>query len=95
MAAMEAGDRSGGDGRCSCATVPRASAPCDGKTSHVAYIVMAEKGDTNGASFNNGKYSMYLTVTQGTIQPTENANPVKTLRLRYDVWRKAQPASFR
>ena len=95
MAAMEAGDRLGGDSRCSCATAPRASAPCDGKTSHVAYILMADKGDTNGTSFNNGKYSLYLTVTQGTIQPAENANPVKTLRLRYDVWRKAQPASYR
>lgn len=95
MAAMEAGDRLGGDSRCTCATAPRASAPCDGKTSHVAYILMAEKSDAGGASYNNGKYSMYISVTQGTIRPTENANPVKTLRLRYDAWRKAQPASFR
>jgi hypothetical protein len=56
---------------------------------------MAEKSDTAASSFNNGKYSMYITVTQGTIRPGENANPVKTLRLRYDAWRKAQPASFR
>jgi uncharacterized Ntn-hydrolase superfamily protein len=95
MAALEAGDRLGGDSRCSCATAPRASAPCDGKTSHVAYILMAEKSDTSGTSFNNGKYSMYLTVTPGTIRPEENANPVKTLRLRYDAWRRAQPASFK
>ena len=95
MAAMEAGDRLGGDSRCNCATAPRASAPCEGKTSHVAYILMAEKSDTNGTSFNNGHYSLYITVTQGTIKPGENANPVKTLRLRYDAWRKAQPASFR
>lgn len=95
MAALEAGDRLGGDSRCTCSTPPTASAPCDGKTSHVAYILMAEKGDVSGSSFNDGKYSMYLTVTQGNIRPQENANPVKTLRLRYDVWRKAQPASFR
>jgi uncharacterized Ntn-hydrolase superfamily protein len=95
MAAMEAGDRLGGDSRCSCVTPPGARAPCAGKTSHVAYILMAEKSDSNGTSFNNGKYSMYLTVTQGTIRPEENANPVRTLRLRYDAWRKAQPASFR
>ena len=25
----------------------------------------------------------------------ENLNPVKTLRVRYDAWRKTQPASFR
>jgi uncharacterized Ntn-hydrolase superfamily protein len=95
MAALEAGDRLGGDSRCSCESAPRASAPCSGKTSHVAYILMAEKTDTNGASYNNGKYAMYLSVTQGTIRAEENANPVKTLRLRYDTWRKAQPASFR
>lgn len=95
MAAMEAGDLMGGDSRCSCATTPGASAPCDGKTSHVAYILMAEKTDTSGTSFNNGTYSMYITVTQGTIRPDENENPVKTLRLRYDAWRKTQPASFR
>jgi len=95
MAAMEAGDRQGGDSRCTCSTPPTAKAPCEGKTSHVAYILMAEKSDTSGNSVNDGKYSMYITVTQGTIRPEENANPVKTLRLRYDVWRKAQPASFR
>jgi uncharacterized Ntn-hydrolase superfamily protein len=95
MAAMEAGDRLGGYSRCSCDTAPRISTPCEGKTSHVAYILMAEKSDTSGTSFNNGKYSMYITVTPGTIRPGENANPVKTLRLRYDAWRKAQPASFR
>jgi uncharacterized Ntn-hydrolase superfamily protein len=95
MAAMEAGDRLGGDSRCTCTTPPTAKAPCEGKTSHVAYILMAEKTDTSGTAYNNGKYSMYITVTQGTIRPEENANPVKTLRLRYDVWRKAQPSSFR
>ncbi len=45
---------------------------------------------------------MYITVAQpgenagpGVIKAGENLNPVKTLRMRYDVWRKAQPASFR
>jgi hypothetical protein len=38
---------------------------------------------------------MYISVTQGTIQRNENANPVKTLRTRYDAWRKTQPPSFR
>jgi len=95
MAALETGDRLGGDRRCDCTTPPTAKAPCDGKTSHVAYILMAEKTDTNGDSFNNGKYALYLTVTQGNIQPGENANPVKTLRMRYETWRKSQPASFR
>ena len=105
MAAMEAADASGGDSRCSCPVIPAGSPPpaipCDGKTSHVAYILMAERNDTNGETHNDGKYAMYLTVTQpesggpNAIRAGENLNPVKTLRMRYDAWRKTQPASFR
>jgi hypothetical protein len=106
MAAMEAADGSGGDSRCNCPPWPadgtRPAIPCDGRTSTVAYILMAEKGDTNGDSHNNGKYAMYITVSQpgadkgpNAIRPGENLNPVKTLRARYDEWRKQQPASFR
>jgi uncharacterized Ntn-hydrolase superfamily protein len=105
MAAMEAADASGGDSRCSCPPPPadgsQAAIPCDGKTAHVAYILMSEKNDTNGDSHNNGKYTMYITVNQpgqggpNAIHAGENLDPVKTLRMRYDVWRKAQPASFK
>ena len=106
MAAMEAADGSGGDSRCTCPPWPtdgsKPAIPCDGKTTHVAYILMAEKNDSSGDSHNNGKYAMYITVSQpgadhgpNTIKQGENLNPVKTLRLRYDVWRKAQPASFK
>lgn len=106
MAAMEAADGSGGDSRCVCPAWPndgtKPPVPCDGRTAHVAYILMAESKDTSGDSHNNGKYAMYLTVSQpggdkgpGQIKAGENLNPVKTLRMRYDVWRKAQPASFK
>ena len=106
MAAMEAADGSGGDSRCTCPPWPTDGAkppiPCDGRTSHVAYILMAERNDTNGDSHNNGKYAMYITVSQpgadkgpNAIRAGENLNPVKTLRMRYDEWRKKQPASFR
>ena len=106
MAAMEAADGSGGDSRCVCPPWPtdgsKPKNPCDGRTSHVAYILMAEKGDTNGDSHNNGKYAMYITVSQpgsdkgpNQIKDGENLNPVKTLRVRYDEWRKKQAASFR
>jgi len=105
MAAMEAADAGGGDSRCSCppspaADAPAAKIPCDGKTAHVAYILMAEKTDTNGDSHNNGTYTMFLRVAQpdkgaNAIHEGENLNPVKTLRLRYDEWRKKQPASFK
>lgn len=101
MAAMEAADASGGDSRCDCSTTEPAI-PCDGKTAHVAYILMAERGDTSGDSHNNGHYTMYITVAQpgadhgaGVIHQGENLNPVKTLRMRYDNWRRAQPATFK
>ena len=105
MAAMDAADGSGGDSRCSCPPPPAdgtvsTKIPCEGKTAHVAYILMAEKGDTNGDSHNNGKYTMFLRVAQpdkgaNAIHDGENLNPVKTLRLRYDEWRKTQPADFK
>jgi len=105
MAAMDAADASGGDSRCTCPPPPAdASAPaiaCEGKTAHVAYILMAEKNDPSGESHNDGKYAMYLTVNQpaqggpNAIKPGENLNPVKTLRMRYDAWRKLQPAGFK
>jgi hypothetical protein len=106
MAAMEAADGSGGDSRCTCPPWPtdgsKPAIPCSEKTAHVAYILMAEKTDTSGDSHNNGKYTMYLTVSQpapdhgpNVIREGENLNPVKTLRMRYDAWRKTQPASFK
>ena len=106
MAAMDAADGSGGDSRCTCPPWPadgsKPAIPCDGRTAHVAYILMADKADTSGDSHNNGKYAMYITTSQPgpdhgphAIKAGENLNPVKTLRLRYDAWRKAQPASFK
>jgi uncharacterized Ntn-hydrolase superfamily protein len=88
MAAMEAADAKGGDRRCSCESGPKVDAPCSAKTAHVAYILKADKGDTNGESYNDGKYAMYISVTDKDITPQEDANPVKTLRTRYDAWKK-------
>jgi len=88
MAAMEAADRKGGDKRCTCDTEPKVNAPCDGKTAHVAYILRADKTDKNKDSYNDGDYAMYINVTNEDIKPTENANPVKTLRMRYDEWKR-------
>jgi uncharacterized Ntn-hydrolase superfamily protein len=88
MAAMEAADAAGGDSRCSCTTEPVPSAPCESRTAHVAYLVQAESTDPLGESFNDGDYSLYLNVTDQDIQPSENANPVVTLRMRYDAWKR-------
>jgi uncharacterized Ntn-hydrolase superfamily protein len=90
MAAMEAADALGGDKRCSCDSMPKTNAPCVTKTSHVAYILLAEKTDTNKATFNDGDYAMFIPVTEGDIKPDEDGNPVKTLRLRYNAWKKAR-----
>jgi hypothetical protein len=106
MAAMEAADATGGDSRCTCQvpTVPAGSAsiPCTNRTTLVAYILAADPKDTDGPgdqpnSHNNGKYSMYITVSQPNQGPNfqikagENLNPVKALRMRYDAWLKAHP----
>jgi hypothetical protein len=113
MAAMDAASESGGDSRCVCPDPADPATPkiaCDGKTAHVAYILMAEPNDTAGTGTSDGKYKMYITVSQpdpsaldgnqtshgpNQIKAGENLNPVKTLRMRYDVWRKAQPATFK
>jgi uncharacterized Ntn-hydrolase superfamily protein len=94
MAAMEAADENGGDHRCNCATNPLDFVPCDNMTAHVAYILVAEKGDELGTSFNDGKYYAYISVTDDEnpktgIKVGESANPVKTLRMRYDKWVQA------
>ena len=68
----------------------------------VAYIPAAIRKDTDGPldapnSHNDGKYAMYVTVSQPNhgptfnIKPGEDLDPVKTLRMRYDAWIKAHP----
>jgi uncharacterized Ntn-hydrolase superfamily protein len=90
MAAMEAADLEGGDARCSCDSQPQLDAPCDRKTAHVAYLLRADATDKNGASYNDGDYALYIAVTDEDIKPTENANPVRTLRQRYDEWKRSR-----
>jgi len=106
MAAMEAADAAGGDSRCTC-QIPAppadiASIPCSIRTSLVAYILAADPADTNGPGdkmnlHNNGKYAMYITVSQPNNGPAfaikagEDLDPVKTLRMRYDAWVKQHP----
>jgi uncharacterized Ntn-hydrolase superfamily protein len=89
MAAMDAADANGGDHRCNCGANPLEHVPCDDKTAHVAYIAIAEKTDQAGITHNDGKYYAYLTVTDDAIRPGESANPVKTLRMRYNAWKEA------
>jgi uncharacterized Ntn-hydrolase superfamily protein len=90
MAAMEAADAKGGDSRCSCERGPKLEAPCTTRTAHVSYILRADKTDTNGDSFNDGQYALYMSVTDRDIKATEDSNPVKTLRMRYNEWKKSR-----
>ena len=90
MAAMEAADAKGGDKRCSCDAAPKTPAPCVTKTAHIAYILLAEKTDKNKVAFSDGDFSMFISVSETDIKPEEDGNPVKTLRMRYDAWKKAQ-----
>lgn len=88
MAAMDAADAQGGDRRCTCETEPLPDAvPCNGKTSHVAYLLVANPDDPKGESYNDGDWSLFIDVTDQNIRPGENANPVRTLRMRYDRWK--------
>jgi uncharacterized Ntn-hydrolase superfamily protein len=89
IAAMEAADANGGDHRCNCGTNPLDFVPCDDKTAHVAYIAIAEKTDKPGVTHNDGQYSVYISVTDDNTKKGESGNPVKTLRMRYDAWKKA------
>jgi hypothetical protein len=92
MAAMEAADANGGDHRCNCGNNPLDFVPCDNKTAHVAYITIANTDDAVGVTHNDGKYFAFISVTDDNIVKGESANPVKTLRLRYDAWKKAGSA---
>ncbi len=89
MAAMEAADANGGDHRCNCGNNPLDFVPCDNKTAHVAYIAIANKEDQVGVTHNDGKYFAYIAVGDNDIKKGESANPVKTLRMRYNAWVKA------
>ena len=89
MAGMEAADENGGDKRCNCANNPVESAPCDNKTAHVAYILVANKDDQPGVTHNDGKYFAYITASDVDVARGESANPVKTLRMRYEAWKRA------
>jgi uncharacterized Ntn-hydrolase superfamily protein len=89
MAAMEAADANGGDHRCNCGSNPMEHVPCDNKTAHVAYIAIANKDDQTGVTHNDGQYYAYIAVGDNDIKKGESANPVKTLRMRYNAWVKA------
>ena len=106
MAAMDAADGSGGDARCTCPPYPTdgttPAIPCNNRAAYSGYIIMAAPTDKNIATQNDGNYALYLTVLSpgedrgpNQIHAGEDLNPAKTLRMRYDAWRKTQPADYK
>ncbi len=89
MAGMEAADRAGGDSRCSCRTdpVPDTEASCRHRTAHVAYVAAAKGEDPTGEGHSDGTYSLFIDVDDENTTREESANPVETLRMRYDTWK--------
>jgi uncharacterized Ntn-hydrolase superfamily protein len=89
MAGMEAADAAGGDSRCSCRTdpVPETEAGCRHRTAHVAYIAAARPEDPKGEGHSDGEYALFIDVDDENTRPDESANPVTTLRMRFDAWR--------
>ena len=70
----------------------------------MAYILAADAMDPLGTSagnppqdrrqpWNDGKYALYITVIPTTTEPHEDGNPVRTLRTRYDAWKRAQTSA--
>ena len=91
LAGMEAADRAGGDSRCSCRTdpVPETEAGCRHRTAHVAYVAAAKADDPVGSGHSDGDYSLFIDVDDENTADDESANPVETLRMRYDAWKAA------
>lgn len=94
MAAMQAARMMGGDGRCSCSQVAPTScgAPPASftKSSHIAFMVGARQGDTDGTCNNpgigcaSGSYFMTLDVAN---QSASSPDPVIQLQGQFNAWR--------
>ena len=89
VAGMEAADQAGGDSRCSCRTdpVPETETGCRHRTAHVAYVTAAKADDPIGSGHSDGDYSLFIDVDDENTAADESANPVETLRMRYDEWK--------
>lgn len=94
LAALEAGDRAGGDLRCKCPPAPQGSAdasPCDDMHSSFAYLLTADRTTPVAERHEDQTFALELTVSPpgkgaDQVDPSkgESLNPVRTLRMRYD-----------
>ena len=92
MAAMEAARKMGGDGRCSCD--PRNPTRCGSppeefeKSAHIAYMIVARLGDTDGDRCDRGgcargDYFMNFNIP---FQQRDSLDPVFQLQKLFDAW---------
>jgi Family of unknown function (DUF1028) len=86
MAAMEAADARGGDKRCTCETAPKVNAPSQGKTAHVAYILLASPPIRWRHAGGGHPRDVHPRHRPGH-QPSGERQPLKTLRPRSDRWK--------
>lgn len=93
MAGMEAARALGGDGRCSCSPADPTGCgvppPDFVKSAHAGAVLLARVGDTNGTCVSStgcatGGYYLTLNVRSNDTTP----DPVKTLQVLYDSWRR-------
>ena len=94
MAAMEAAQAMGGDGRCSCSNSNPTSCgeppPGTWKSAHTGFMILSRTGDKLGqcsgnAGCANGKYYMKL----NSVGTASDPDPVFDLRGKFDAWRAA------
>ena len=93
MAAMEAAQAMGGDGRCSCN--PTAPTSCGSppatftKSAHVGFFLIARPGDEPYCtSFGCGFGDLYFFINKAGLGASD-PDPVFEIRIKYDEWRNA------
>ncbi|MDP7062362.1 MAG: DUF1028 domain-containing protein [Planctomycetota bacterium] len=91
MAAMEAAQAMGGDGRCSCNTQdPEAcgSPPANfTKSAHVGFFIIGRPGDNPYChNFGCAAGDLYLAINKAGLVATD-PDPVFEIRIKYDEWR--------
>lgn len=53
----------------------------------MAYLTEAKAGDRVGSGHSDRDYSLFIDVDDENTAAEEGANPVGTLRMRYDAWK--------
>jgi hypothetical protein len=100
MAAMEAAQADGGDGRCSCSPAapdscgspPTGFDPTKDKSAHCGFMMVSRIGDVDGScdKTNGCSTGTYFFDVNIAYQTAQDPDPVIQLRTAFDAWRKAQ-----